>query len=179
MWVPEQNASALQSRLQTDLAAAVPGTEVQVYRSDYKAYETIDPLLLVRLIFGGVAVLVLLLGALSLFNISMVTLRQRIREIGVRRSFGATEGRIFFGVMLESVVGTAVAGAVGVLFAVILLRNPIAINIFASMGVTDPPPFPLDAAVWGIVAAVIVGALAGLGPALVAVRIKVIDAIRF
>jgi putative ABC transport system permease protein len=41
------------------------------------------------------------------------------------------------------------------------------------------PPFPLDAALIGLGAATLVGALAGLVPALVAVRVKVIDAIRF
>jgi len=58
-------------------------------------------------------VFVMLLGALSLVNISLVTVRQRIHEIGVRRSFGATSRRIFFSIMLESVVATVVAGGVG------------------------------------------------------------------
>ena len=45
--------------------------------------------------------------------------------------------------------------------------------------VTEPPPFPVEAAVFGLVSATVVGALAGLLPALVAVRVKVIDAIRY
>jgi putative ABC transport system permease protein len=45
--------------------------------------------------------------------------------------------------------------------------------------VSDFPPFPAEAAVLGLVAATAVGALAGLLPALVAVRVKVIDAIRY
>ena len=53
--------------------------------------------------------LILLLGALGLVNIAMVTVRGRIREIGVRRSFGATAARVFVAVMLESVVATVVA----------------------------------------------------------------------
>jgi len=39
-------------------------------------------------------------------------------------------------------------------------------------------PFPVDAAITGLVAATVVGAITGLFPALVAVRVKVIDAIR-
>lgn len=49
------------------------------------------------------------LDALGLVNISMVTVRQGIHEIGVRRSFGVTSRRIFFSIMLESVVATVVA----------------------------------------------------------------------
>lgn len=41
------------------------------------------------------------------------------------------------------------------------------------------PPFPMGAAVTGLVSAVVVGAVAGFVPALVALRVKVIDAIRF
>ena len=53
---------------------------------------------------AGPGSLVLFLGGLGVLNIGLVTVRQRIREIGVRRSFGATSGRIFAAVMLESVV---------------------------------------------------------------------------
>ena len=45
---------------------------------------------------------VILLGALGLVNIALVTVKQRVREIGIRRSFGATAGRVFFAVMMES-----------------------------------------------------------------------------
>ncbi|MET0854000.1 MAG: ABC transporter permease, partial [Microterricola sp.] len=45
--------------------------------------------------------------------------------------------------------------------------------------ITDFPPFPAEAALLGMVCATVVGALAGLMPALVAVRVKVIDAIRY
>jgi putative ABC transport system permease protein len=104
--------------------------------------------------------------------------RQRIREIGIRRSFGATALRVFFAVMMESIVATFVAGVVGVIIAVIILQLPF-VQEQITQGVVDQPPFPVEAAILGIVSAVAVGALAGLLPALVAVRVKVIDAIRY
>ena len=127
---------------------------------------------------GGIAGLVLLLGAVGLLNISMVTVKYRVREIGIRRSFGATSGRIFFGVMLESVVATFVAGVVGVMLAVAVVKSPWIQDLIAQ-GISELPPFPVEAALIGIGAATAVGALAGLIPALVAVRVKVIDAIRY
>ena len=110
-------------------------------------------------------------------NIQLVAMRQRIREIGVRRSFGATGGRIFTSVLLESVVATAVAGIVGIMLAIAIMRAPFVLQMF--QGLQDVPPFPLRAAVIGLVAAVAIGALAGFIPAVVAVRAKVIDALRF
>jgi putative ABC transport system permease protein len=133
---------------------------------------------MMQLITGSIAGIVLLLGGLSLVNIQLVAMRQRIREIGVRRSFGATGGRIFTAVMLESVVATTVAGIAGIAIAVAIMRSPMVMDgLF--MGMQDVPPFPLGAAVTGLIAAVAVGALAGFIPAMVALRVRVIDAIRF
>jgi putative ABC transport system permease protein len=131
-----------------------------------------------KLLIGGIAALVLLLGALGLVNISLVTVRQRIREIGIRRSFGATAGRVFFSVMMESVVASFAAGVVGVIAAILIVTNPWVLQQLAQ-GLMDIPPFPIEAALLGLGAATAVGALAGLLPAIVAVRVKVIDAIRF
>ncbi|WP_111720776.1 ABC transporter permease [Homoserinimonas sp. OAct 916] len=180
LWVPPEIAEELRVSLESDFSGALgEGATATVYRSDIGAQGQEDPFLAVKLVIGGIAGLVLVLGALGLVNISLVTLKQRIREIGVRRSFGATSGRIFFAVMMESVVGTIVAGAVGVVAAILIVRSPWLIEVLGQGMLTDLPPFPIEAAIIGMVAATAVGALAGLLPALVAVRVKVIDAIRF
>lgn len=178
-WVPPELAEQLTALIQRDVAGAM-GTDWQtdVYRNDYLSFGGEDPLLFVKLLVTGVAVLILLLGALGLLNISLVTVRHRIREIGIRRSFGATAGRVFFAVMMESVVATVVAGVVGVALAVLIVKNPW-VESFVASGVDDVPAFPIEAAFIGLAAATGVGALAGLLPALVAVRVKVIDAIRY
>lgn len=122
---------------------------------------------------------ILLLGALGLLTIALVTVRGRIREIGIRRSFGASAGRVFFSVLMETVVGTLFAGVVGVGVSIALVRSPLMGMVLGGAEVQDLPGFPVDAAVIGIASAVAVGALAGLLPAIAAVRVKVIDAIRF
>lgn len=178
-WVPPELAEQLTALIQRDVSGAMgEGWQTDVYRSDYLAFSGEDPLLFIKLLVTGVAILILLLGALSLVNISLVTVRQRIREIGIRRSFGATAGRVFFAVMMESVVATMVAGVAGVALAVLSVKNPW-VTSFVAAGVEDVPGFPLDAALIGLASATAVGALAGLLPALVAVRVKVIDAIRY
>ena len=123
--------------------------------------------------------LVMVLGALSLVNISLVTVRQRIHEIGVRRSFGATSRRIFFSIMLESVVATMVAGVVGIGLAIAALRFLPWANLMNFPEAPTVSSFPMVAAVIGLAAATVVGALAGIIPAIVATRIRPIDAIRY
>lgn len=178
-WVPVDLSEQLTALIQRDVSGAL-GTDWQtdVQRNDYLAYSDEDPLMFIKLLVTGVAVLILLLGALSLVNISLVTVRHRIREIGIRRSFGATAGRVFFAVMMESVVATVVAGIAGVAIAVLVVKNPW-VTSFVAAGIDDVPAFPIEAALLGLASATAVGALAGLLPALVAVRVKVIDAIRY
>lgn len=180
VWVPPEVADEMTTALQRDVQGALgKDASVSVYRNDYGSWGIGDPLLPMKIMVGGVAGLVLLLGALGLVNIAMVTLKQRIREIGIRRSFGATAGRVFFSVMMESVAATVVAGLFGVIGAVLIVKNPWVEGLIGQGMVTDFPPFPVEAAILGLVASTVVGALAGLLPALVAVRVKVIDAIRY
>jgi putative ABC transport system permease protein len=172
-WVPPETASELAAVLGRDLAAAGVPMEVE---APYDQPLVLDQAL--RWVVLGVGGFALLLGGLGLLNISLVTVRYRIREIGIRRSFGATGGRVFFGVLMESVVATTVAGLVGVIVAVAVVKN-IPVEAVFGTALQDKPGFPLSAALTGMACAVAVGALAGLVPAVYAVRVRVIDAIRY
>ena len=178
LWVPDEQADQVMETVRHDLSLALHGVQVDTYRQDAQGME--EALALLRLAVRGAGGVVLLLGGLGVLNIGLVTVRQRIREIGVRRSFGATSGRIFGAVMLESVCATALAGLAAVGASIVLVRNlPLDRLLNNGIPLADTPGFPVSSAVEGLVAATLVGALAGLLPAIIAVRAKVIDAIRF
>lgn len=178
LWVPPDQADQAMEAITHDLRLALPGLEVGGGRMDAQGIEEV--LATLRMAIRGAGIVVLILGGLGVLNIGLVTVRQRIREIGVRRSFGATSGRIFSAVMLESVCATALAGVAAVAAAIVLVDNLPLNELFNDgMPLSDEPGFPVAAAVEGLVAATAVGALAGLLPAIIAVRAKVIDAIRF
>lgn len=176
VWVPPETVDELSPRLQRDVAAVLPGWDVGVWDNRSTGYGMLDGA--ARWIALGIGAFALLLGGLGLVNIALVTVRHRIREIGIRRSFGATSGRIFVGVLMESVVATVVAGLAGVVLAVAIVKN-IPVDVLFGGGIQDMPPFPVTAALVGMACATGVGALAGIIPATVAVRVKVIDAIRY
>lgn len=179
-WVPPSASRQLSRHIARDLTkVAGDGWQVDVNRQDYKAFGGPDPLLLLRVVVGAAAGLILVLGALGLVNISLVTIRTRVREIGIRRSFGATAARVFVAIMLESVVATTAAGFAGVALSILALKNPLVTGWLLDRGITDVPGFPLSASLLGLAVAVAVGALAGLLPAIIAVRVRPIDAIRF
>jgi putative ABC transport system permease protein len=178
MWVPIDGADELAGEIGMALRAELPGLQVDAQRDDYMAWGGEDPIGPIKWVIIGIAGIILLLGALSLLNIALVTIQQRIREIGIRRSFGATTGRVFFSVLMESVVATVVAGVIGVLLAVAAVKNPL-VEKYVLQGIDDVPPFPLSAAFLGLAVALAVGAIAGILPAMIAARVKIIDAIRF
>ena len=175
MWVPPNGSKALGKAVGKELRSELPGMQLQVARQDYDRGESFKTF---KYVVGGISALILLLGAMSLLNIALVTIKQRVREIGIRRSFGATTSRVFFSVMMESVVATFVAGLVGVVGAVGIVNSPL-IADHVITNVTDIPPFPISAAILGLAVSLAVGSLAGLLPAVIAVRVKIIDAIRF
>lgn len=175
LWVPPGSAKAI--------AKAVPSTLASAGMTG-DAYPTSDPgtgKILGYLRWGvrGLSIAALALASLSVLNVGVVTVRQRVREIGVRRALGASSSRVFAAIMLESVVATFVAGALGVAVAVAIAVN-LPLDVLAERaGISEVPPFPARAAVEALVAATVVGALVGLVPATMAVRAKVIDAIRY
>ncbi|ATG50332.1 ABC transporter permease [Brachybacterium vulturis] len=175
LWVPPEQGDEIWERLSTSLRDT-PAGAFDVSRSSMSPDDLGFDVLAYAVI--GVALVILLLGALGLVNISLVTVRYRVREIGIRRSYGATGGRIFVGVLMESVVATVLAGAVGVTAAVALVKAPFVGELFRDVGLVELPPFPVEAVLVGLGAATAVGVLAGALPALIATRIKVIDAIR-
>ncbi len=175
LWVPTQRSEALTAAIPSVLAS---------HGLQGDAYPSSDPGL-AKIITGvqwgvrGLSLFALGLGALGVLNVGIVTVRQRVREIGVRRALGASSGRVFAAVMLESVVATALAGALGVAAAVAVVVNLPLELVLDDLGVSEVPPFPVAAAVEAFVAATLVGALVGLVPATMAVRARVIDAIRY
>lgn len=178
MWVPTEGSEQLAFEVGQAMQSELPGYMVDAQRQDYLAHGGGDELKEVALVVSAIAGVILLLGALSLLNVALVTIQQRVREVGIRRSFGATTGRVFFSVMMESVVATVVAGGVGVMLAIGAIKNPWVAKRLLE-GIDDVPPFPLEAALVGLGVSVLVGALAGVLPALIAARVKIVDAIRY
>lgn len=174
-WVPEEIADDLAQQVSSRLSTTTGGTW-SGYRSDAFAFGD-DPLGVLRTILLAIAGLILFLGVMGLLNIALVTVQQRVREIGIRRSFGATGARVFFSVMMESVVATSLAGVVGIAVSVLILRTPAVMAILTD-GMAAAPAFPVSAALVGFAVSVGAGALAGLLPAIVATRARIVDAIR-
>lgn len=114
----------------------------------------------------------LLAGCIGVSNIMMVTVKERTIEIGIRRAIGAMPGEILTQIITESVALTLAAGSAGIMFAVFLL------NIFEKVSSDSTFQISFNTAILAAVLLALLGALAGLAPALRAMAVKPVDAMR-
>lgn len=134
----------------------------------------------VRLLVWFVGIGTLMAGIVGVSNIMLVTVRERTREIGVRRALGAKPSKIVMQIMAESLLLTSLAGllgltaGVGLLDAVdtLLSANPNPDMFFVN------PHIDFSAAITASVVLLLSGMMAGVIPTWRALKIKAIDAIR-
>ncbi len=136
-------------------------------------------------LFKGVNILVLLVGlgtllagAIGVSNIMMVTVKERTTEIGIRRAIGATPKMILSQIITESVGLTVIAGMLGILVSVGLLA--VVGKIISANPEFGPVSFQIGfwTALGVLSLLAVLGILAGLAPAMRAMNIKPVDAMR-
>src|SRR5918999_5668877 len=145
------------------------GTQAAERQSD-DIKEDLSFFRIVLLVFGGVALLV---GSFLIFNTFSITVAQRIRELGMLRTLGATRGQILRGMVLEAAIIGALGSVLGVLAGI---GFAAALNaVFKSFGI-DLPNTGTVIAARTVVVALVVGLLvtlaAALSPALRATRVS-------
>ncbi len=131
----------------------------------------------IRLIVWIVGIGSLLAGVIGVGNIMLIIVKERTREIGIRKALGATPGSIVSMILLESVFITTMAGYLGLMVStgLILLMNVIVGEggqFFAN------PEVDMTVGLGALVILVFSGALTGLIPALQAARVNPVDALK-
>lgn len=124
-----------------------------------------------------VGIATILAGVIGIGNILLISVKERTKELGVRRALGATPREVRAQIILESVFLTMVAGVMGIILGagVLSLINSFTKDIdFPYTNPTVPIPYVLGA----LLIMVVLGTLIGLIPAQRAVSIKPIDALR-
>jgi putative ABC transport system permease protein len=115
-------------------------------------------------LFLGLGAIALLVGAIGVANIMVISVLERRQEIGLRRALGATRGQIRTQFLAEAIVLSLIGGVVGVAV------GAAATAIYAN-GHHELIVIPTEAWAGGLAAAVVIGALAGLLPAIRAARL--------
>lgn len=120
----------------------------------------------------AVAVITLVVGGIGIINILLVSVTERIREIGIRKALGAQRKNIVFQFLMESIIMTVTAGIIGILLGV-LVGNVI------SKAIGIPPSVDIATVVGSFTMSVILGLVFGVYPAKKAADLDPIEALRY
>jgi len=121
-------------------------------------------------LFLGLGAIALLVGAVGVANIMIISVLERRSEIGLRRALGATRGHIRVQFLAEAILLALIGGTVGV------VAGALCAAVYASTK-NEMVVIPTEAWVGGLGAAVLIGAVAGLLPALRAARMSPTEAL--
>lgn len=129
----------------------------------------------IRLFIWAIGLMTLLAGAVSVANIMAIVVKERTKEIGVRKALGATNSSIVGLIVQEATALMLLSGLAGLAASVLLLEwvaPQIDHEYFKS------PQVDLNVSLTALFLLVVVGVLSGTGPAIRAVRIRPVEALR-
>ena len=134
----------------------------------------------IRRLIWLVGTITLVAGIIGVSNIMLVIVKERTREIGIRRAVGATPWKIVSHIILESILLTSFAGYFGLVFGVGMLETvSVGLEMFGSpTDMFQNPAVDFQIAIVALIVLIVSGILAGMIPAHQATRIKPVDAIR-
>jgi len=127
-----------------------------------------------KLAIGGtglfITLLSLLVGGIGIMNVMFVSVKERTREIGVRKAIGATKSMIMLQFLMEAVTICFIAGLIGLFLAYLL-------SLFINK--IFPSTLPISLATFSVLLSIIVGVISGLIPSYQAANLEPIDSLRY
>jgi len=152
--------------------ADVNAVRIENWSEDYKRMLTmLDG---IKIFIWIIGIFTLIAGIVGVSNIMMIIVKERTKEIGVRKAIGATPISIVMLIVQEAIFITAIAGYTGLVLGVGLLQlfNETESDFF------QHPSVDFNVAIAATLLIILSGALAGLFPALKASRVQPVEALR-
>ena len=126
----------------------------------------------IKIFAFSISVIALIVAGIGIMNIMLVSVTERIKEIGIRKAIGATRRHILFQFLTESVFLCQIGGIIGVVFG-------IAAGNIISLVAKVPAVIPIDWAIYGVISCSIIGIGFGSYPAWRAANLDPVESMRF
>lgn len=125
----------------------------------------------------GIAAISLLVGGVGIMNIMLISVSQRVREVGLRRAVGARSRHIMTQFLIESAFVTLLGGIIGIIFGIgVAFLASVIIN---ALGYSWQFLISFSSIVVATAVSILIGLLFGIYPAKKAARISPIEALRY
>ncbi|MTH16172.1 ABC transporter permease [Flavobacterium sp. LC2016-01] len=158
-----------------NIVAPDDDSAIGVYNSVEDAKQFYDLNLYIRLFFWWVGICTIIAGVVGVSNIMLIIVKERTKEIGIRKALGASPFSIISMILHESIFITTIAGFTGLLASLLLLEF---VGPMVQSEYFRNPEVDFSVALTTLVLLVFAGALAGFFPAYRAAKIKPIIALR-
>jgi len=119
-----------------------------------------------------IAIITLVVGGIGIINILLVSVTERIREIGIRKALGAQKSSIVMQFLMESIIMTGIAGIIGIILGVVT-------GNLISYFIKIPPSVDIPTVIGSFAMSVILGLIFGVYPAKKAADLDPIEALRY
>ena len=168
---PDQEPKALVASVENALSQRLSRQQFSVLTQKdllgvvYKIFSVLTSLLV------GLTSIALLVGGLGIMTVMLMSVGERAKEIGIRKTVGATQTDIFQHFLFEAIVLTILGGAVGL---GISYAAATALNTFTKIR----PLMSIDVITLGVGVSIVVGSVFGVAPAIRASRKNPVDALR-
>lgn len=159
---------SIENYLKSNLNAASDDIEVSTQQSMLDSLSSIQNTL--TLLLGGIASISLIVGGIGVMNVMLVSVTERTKEIGIRKSLGATKGNILIQFLIEALVLSLLGGFIGIAAGLGLGKSA------GLLGFNFAYSFNVVSISFGF--AVLVGLIFGIFPAYRASRLNPIIALR-
>ncbi len=168
--------SQLENQLKTKHTVAPTDTRAINIQSNLEnAKRFYDLNLMISLFFWGVGICTIIAGVVGVSNIMLIIVKERTKEMGIRKAIGAEPWSIIGMILHESIFITAIAGFTGLIFGLGLLEL---VGPMIDIDYISNPSVDFNTAIITVFILILAGAIAGFFPAYRAASIKPIEALR-
>lgn len=144
-----------------------------IERSDELLRQMIEELSFLGMSAWVIGIITIFGSSIALMNIMLVSVTERTREIGVRKSLGATKLTIAMQFFTETLIISLMGGAIGIILG--LLVGGVGVSLILNIAF----PMPWEAIIWALVTVILVTLVSGLAPAVKAAGLDPVEALRY
>ncbi len=171
--ISEKDTEYTQRKIEAYLARTLPSDRMYSVFNQTQIINVLESIMsLLTVLLAGIAAISLIVGGIGIMNIMLVTVRERTKEIGIRKALGARKNYILLQFLIEAIIITLTGGLIGLIISFIgtlLLTYLVGFDVLLG----------LNSIIVSLLFSIIIGIVFGLYPANKASNLEPVEALRF